>query len=510
MANNILLINPEINPKTQKKFITDIIRASFPFSLGHLAGYLLSKGIGVTVVDDQLSFLEEENLGQFLFIMDEPKIVGLSTLTATSARVYELADQIKQIAPEATVILGGVHASVLPEEALSHQSVDIVVRSEGELILTEIVDTILNDRDFRHTQGISFRQNGNYVHNHDMPLLEDLNRLPPFPYHLFESDMAKYPGFASIQTSRGCPYGCIFCSQRSISGRRYRYVNPKRAIHDIQLLTGKYGATTIRIMDDNIGANKKHFNSLLDAIIKNGLHKKASFEAPIRGDNLDEEMVDKLKEANFSLITFGLETTNETLMKEIQKGETVQQVMQAIKMTAQRNIAVGTTLIFGLPHETNKDRWNAIKTVSSLPLSSVRFNTLTPYPGTPIYYELLEKNKLLIKKDWENFSVQYMWEGDDLPYVPDGTDKYELLFFTMFANLWFYLRPGGLWKIFTQSAAGGNVIVLRGKWYFTGFLFKIMRVGFYLTKRFIFVFGKMMVRKISEKLSPRQQTEKVE
>jgi radical SAM superfamily enzyme YgiQ (UPF0313 family) len=165
-------------------------------------------------------------------------------------------------------------------------------------------------------------------------------------------------------------------------------------------------------------------------------------------------------------------------------------------MTAQRGITVGTTLIFGLPQETNKDRWNAIKTVSFLPLASVRFNTLTPYPGTPIYYELLKENKLFIKKNWENFSVQYMWEGDDLPYVPDGTDTYELLFFTMFANLWFYLRPKGLWKIFTQSAAGGNVIVLREKWYFTGFLFKIMRVGFYLTKRFVVVFVKMVLRKI--------------
>lgn len=496
MGNHIVLINPEINPKTQKKFITDIIRASFPFSLGHLAGYLLSNGIDVKIVDDQLFFLEEQNVEQLLSALEKPKIVGLSTLTATSARVYELANQIKRLAPDATVILGGVHVSVLSEEALHHQSVDLVVRGEGELILFELVDAILHERDFRHIRGLSFRQNGQYVHNHDMPLLEDLNLLPLFPYHLFASDRDKYPGFASLQTSRGCPYGCIFCSQRNISGRRYRYVKPERAIRDIHLLIEQYGATTIRIMDDNIGANKKHFNSLLDAIVENGFHQKASFEAPLRGDNLDEEMVDKLKAANFSLITFGLETTSEALMQVINKGETVQQVIQAINMTAQQGIPVGTTLIFGLPHETNTDRWNAIKTVSTLPLASVRFNTLTPYPGTPIYDKLLKEDKLLIKENWENFSVQYMWEGDDLPYVPEGTDPYELLFFTMFANLWFYLRPKGLWKIFTQSAAGGNVIALRKKWYFTGFLFKIMRVGFYLTKRFVVVFVKMVLRKL--------------
>ena len=496
----VLLINPSISLKTQPKIFTDVIRASFPFSLGHLAGYLSNRdSFPLRIVDDQITHLGDEELKRLILEMDSPKLIGLTTLTATCARVYELAAKIKEIDFNTTIVLGGVHASVLPEECLSRKGVDIVVRGEGEETFAEIAESIFNERDFRYIKGISYRQDGRVIHNQDRPVIEDLDSLPPFPYHLFKSDIDKYPGFFSVQTSRGCPYNCTFCSQRSVSGYKYRYVSTERAIRDIEVLTEKYGANLIRIMDDNIGVNKKRLIELLDSIIEKGINKNVSFEAPIRGDNVDEEVLGKFKEANFSLLTFGLETASEPLMKLINKGEKVEDVVHAIKKTAQKGITIGATLIFGLPTETNKDRWDAIKLVSSLPISSVRFNILTPYPGTSIYESLNKENKILIKENWENFSVQFMWGGDDLPYVPYGTDKYELMFFTMLANLWFYIKPSGIIKLLTKSAAGGNVIYLQKRWYFSKFLFKILRVGYYLIVRFMTVFTRMVFRKIALK-----------
>ncbi len=498
MDPNILLINPAVNPKTQKRFISSIIRATFPFSLGHLAGYLLrDERSRVQIHDEQIHPLLDGQLGQVLALMSEPKIIGLTTLTATSARVYELAEEIKALEPQTVVVIGGVHATVLPEEGLEKGAIDIVVRGEGEETLQEIVNCVHEGRDYRGLSGISYRRDDEIIHNPNRPLIKDLDSLPPFPYDLFHDDMARYPGFESLQTSRGCPYACTFCSQRSITGRTYRYVSTERALRDIELLVDKYDAKLIRIMDDNLAVHKRRLHELLNGIIERGLHEKASFEAPMRGDNIDEGILKGLKRANFSLVTYGLETASESLMKAISKGETVEQVADAIRMTAAKGMSVGTTVIFGLPGETSRDRWDAIKLVSSLPLDSVRFNTLTPYPGTPVYQQLSQEGKVVIKDGWENFSVQYMWEGDDLPYVPDDTDPYELMFMTMLANLMFYLRPSGLRKLFTGSAAGGNVISLKKNWYFSSFAFKIARVGFYLTSRFAVVFGRMMVRKLS-------------
>ena len=194
------------------------------------------------------------------------------------------------------------------------------------------------------------------------------------------------------------------------------------------------------------------------------------------------------KAANFKMISFGLETGSEKLMKIINKGETVGEVAEAIRMTDQKGIAAAATVIFGLPTETRKERWETIRLVRSLPLSSVRFNTLVPYPGTPVFEMLNSENRLTIKKDWENFAVQYMWEGDALPYVPEGSTGYQLMFDAMLANLSYYLSFSGIKGIFKSSFAGGNVITFRKAWYLSPkTMYRLFRLFFYLVRRFLYV-----------------------
>ena len=91
--------------------------------------------------------------------------------------------------------------------------------------------------------------------------------------------------------------------------------------------------------------------------------------------------------------------------------------------------------------------------MKSLPLASVRFNTLTPYPGTPVYTQEYSKGHIYIKGNWENFGVQYMWESDDIPYVPEGNDRIELIFDTMWANLACYVSFRGIKNLLTQKYA---------------------------------------------------------
>jgi radical SAM superfamily enzyme YgiQ (UPF0313 family) len=504
MQPDVLLVNPSIDFRTQNRVLTDIIRISFPMSLGHLAGYLEARhGWPVRIHDEQLTPLDEAGVRQLLSTMRGVKVVGITTLTVTSGRAYELARMFKQADPSVVTILGGIHASVLPEEGLDTGFVDYVVRGEGEETLSELLTTVLAGGDVGGVEGIAYRTADGVKKTPDRKLIQDIDALPPFPYHLFAHAKDKYSGFSSIQTSRGCPYSCIFCSQRSLTGRRYRYVSSGHALADIRLLVETYGARTIRILDDNIAAVKPRLMDMLEAIIASGLHRKVSFEAPMRGDNLDEEILAKLKEANFSVLTFGLETGSERLMKIINKGEKVSDVVRAITLVAESGITVGTTLIFGLPTETRAERWETIRLVNRLPLDSARYNILTPYPDTPLYKELLASGKkITVLPGWINFSVQYMWENDDLPYVPPGTDKYELILTAMFANLWFYLRPKGLRKMFTKSVAGGNVVVLPRRWYFSAHAFKMVRVGLFLLARFLRVCGKLVLSRFRRLFSP--------
>lgn len=498
MRDSILMINPAINPSSQSKIINAVINTTFPTSLGALAGYLMAKGIAsVRMIDEQLHFISDSQLAELVHSLEKPRIIGLSVLTINSKRAYVLAEKIKKIDSETLVVAGGIHPTVVPEEALRLTGIDIVVRGEGEETFYELVHLIFNEKDYSSIKGISLRKNGSIIHNQDRAMIMNLDDLPPFPYHLFEQDREKYPSFGGLLTSRGCPYNCIFCSSRSISGRRYRYFSIERVISEIKLLVYRYNQKTIWMMDDNIAGNRMRFLELLDAIMKAELPKDVHFHGSMRGDNINDEVLDKAKAANFKMIAFGLETGCESLMRLIDKGESVKQVVEAIKKTEQKGIAAATTIIFGLPGETRKDRWDTIRMVNTLPLSSVRFNILTPYPGTSVYKMLNRRGEILFKKDWENFAVQYMWEGDGLPYVPKGNNVYELIFDTMLANLSFYLSFKGIKRMLRSSFAGGNVINLSKKWYFSPkTIWKFAKVVAYLSYRFVSITLKMLINKI--------------
>jgi len=476
-----------------------MVNITFPTSIGVLSGYLIASDIKkIDIIDEQIHPIEDRALPYLINSLEEPKIVGISVLTLNSARAYELAQKIKEIDREVIVVFGGIHPTVVADEVLSKGNIDIVVRGEGEETFKELVRLVLGKKDYKDIQGISYRQNGKNVHNPDRPMIDNLDLIPPFPYYIFEKDFDKYPNFSGIFASRGCPYRCTFCSSRNISGRKYRYHSVERLIHEITTLVRKYKQESVFLMDDNIAVNKKHFRSLCDAIMREGLHKEAFFHGSMRGDNASDDILDIAYKANFRILYYGLETGSEELMTIINKGETVAVVEDAIRRSASKGFSVGTTIIFGLPTEIRKDRYRTMKLVKSLPLSSVRFNTLTPYPGTPVYNQEHPKGKVLVKNDWENFGVQYMWESDDIPYVPDGNSRIELIFDTMWANLSYYLSLRGIKNLFTSKYAGGNVVKLKKRWYlsFTE-LKKMSNLFFYLFFRFLNITIRMFWQMLS-------------
>lgn len=493
MNPRILLINPRINEASQNRRINAIVGITFPSSIGVLAGCLLEEGIEeVEIIDEQLDPIPDADLPGLLERMASPKIVGISTLTLNSSRAYELAAKIKAVDPNTLVVLGGIHPTVATAESLNAQGVDVVIRGEAEVSFTQFVKAVLNGEEYRGIQGLSYKRGGVPFHNPDAPLVDNLDDIPSFPYHLFEKNLHRYPSFSSVTGSRGCPYKCTFCSSRSISGKKYRFHSVERVVEEIKTLVRKYGQSSVFFMDDNIAVKKKHFYELCDALIREGLHKEAFFHGSMRGDNATDDILLKAKEANFKIIYYGLETGVERLMKLIDKGETVQEVIDAIWRADRIGMQIGTTIIFGLPTETRKDRWDTIRLVRSLPIVSVRFNTMAPYPGTPAFNTLHPQGKVLIKPNWENFGVQYLWESDDIPYVPDESRRLELIFDTMYANLSSYLTWKGIWKMIKSPVAGGNVIRLENRWYFSPRqLYKLASAFIYLMRRFISVTVRM-------------------
>lgn len=457
-----------INPLTQK--LGDFYRylpLSPPIGIGTLAGYLLEKGKEVKILDEHISPITDASLDDYVKDLSKPYIFGISSVTAGIGRSYQLAEMIKTRYPDAKLIMGGIHPTVLPEEVLQRDFVDIVVRREGEETLNLLYSAIKENVDYTKLLGISFRDNHRIVQNPSAPLT-DLNLLPPFPYHLF----AKYPryNFGFILSARGCPYDCIFCSQRLISGRLYRYVSAERVIEELDLLINKYNQKSIIFVDDNFVVNKERTKRLCNLMYENKFHNKADFHCQTRGDAIDAEILQFLKMAGFKYIDFGIETASERLMKLINKGETVEDNARAVILAKKFGLQVTATFILGLPTETKEERRQAYSLAKKLNVDYARFNNATPYPGTKLFKIATEENRLYIEKDWSNINACGALVGGffgkaKLPYVPLTTSEKELKRDAIKANLLFYLRPRSVWRVLREGMIPAGWLELPKGWY---------------------------------------------
>lgn len=484
----VLFINPGIEKDTQHPLLNSVIFSSPPLGLGYIAAFLRQqhKGVNFKVIDEASGVINEKRLSKELADSGGRLIVGISCMTATYSRAIKIAEKIKSKTPDALIIFGGVHVTAFPEEALGTGFVDLVVRQEGEITMSEIYGSLVEGKDIYAIRGISYIRNGKIYHNPNRELA-DLSILPAFPFDLFEDKIDCYSDFGFVLTSRGCPFDCIFCSNRLITGRAYRVFDIGYVIDQIRLLARKYGQKSILFGDDNLVADKKRFFKLINALIEERLHKVVSFNTQIRAEDMTEDVLDLLKKANFRMIACGIETASERLLSFIHKKQTVEQVKRGVKLANAKGLLTGATFIFGFPGETDSDRKKTFQLSRELPLSSARFNIATPYPGTKLFEIAKEEGRLYTAPLWRNFNVQYYVFGDDIPYFPEGTGKYALMFYTMWANIRFYLSLKILLStLIRKNLTGGNVISQNRKNQFT-FYCNVGRIVMLITVRFIYL-----------------------
>jgi anaerobic magnesium-protoporphyrin IX monomethyl ester cyclase len=488
----LLLINPSISKSSQIELLTKFIYTSFPTSIGFLAGYLREhNGFTPEIIDEHIRPLSDEQLKEALDRMDVG-IVGMSCMTLTISRGFELARKIKEMAPDTIVIMGGIHPTVLPDDCFQTGMVDIVVKGEGEQTLSELYELIKAGKPYEDVAGIVYPKDGKVVHNLGRPLIKDIDDIPEFPYDLFENDRDKYKDFGTMVTSRGCPFDCIFCSQRAISGKAFRYASIERSMSEIDKLINKYGVKTIWFNEDSFAINRKRVFAMCEAIIERGFHKQAEFIAELRADSTDRELLTKMYEANFTMLACGAETGSERLMKIINKKETVEQNNEFIRLASEIGIKVSTTYIFGFPTETKEERRETFKLSQRLPLDNVRFNTAIPYPGTYIYELAKQEGRLHVLDEWKNFNVQYYAMFDDLPYYPRGMTKYDLIYDTMMSNVRTYVSVRGITTLLKSPLTGGGVVSLPENWSFADIVDGV-KLALFLTKRFFYIVYKAKV-----------------
>ncbi len=245
---------------------------------------------------------------------------------------------------------------------------------------------------------------GNIKSTPERPLIKDLDSLPFPARHLvpFESYAASKEQTGGIITSRGCVYSCNYCSSSLIMGKKFRSRSPDNVVDEIEELIDKYQIRDFGFMDDTFMLNKKRAHDIADEIKTRGLD--VSFVASSRVDRVDSGLLQNLKSSGMKTIYYGVESGSQRILDLMKKGITLKNAEDAVKTAKNAGLEVLTSFIIGYPGETKEDINKTIDFSIKLEPDYSQYSILTPFPGTPIYNELKEKN-LIDNEDWEEYTV---------------------------------------------------------------------------------------------------------
>ena len=328
-------------------------------------------------------------------------LVGISTITSTAPRAYEIADKIRAMG--IPVIMGGPHVTFLTEEALEH--CDYVIRGEGEQALMSFIDAWETDKDFSSVPNLSYKPGDQIIHIPNAPPIHNLDSLP-YPDFTDALDKPRLfmPRTIPVQTSRGCPFDCTFCSVTGMFGRRYRYRSTENIITELRRYNSR--KNEIFFYDDNFTADRKRAKELLQTMITEKFRFKWSTQ--VRADIAkDIELVGLMKNAGCHTVYIGLESVNPESLKGMNKKQTVDDIKKAVHVLRRYGINVHGMFVFGFDEDDWKTVKRTIRFAKKSRLTSSQFLILTPLPGSQFFDRITSENRVLFH-DWALYDAHHV------------------------------------------------------------------------------------------------------
>lgn len=353
--------------------------------------------------------------------------VGISTITSTAPRAYELARQVRRAG--IPVFMGGPHVTYLPDEALEH--CDYVLRGEADEVIVDFVEALEKGGGFEAIPGLSFRENGRVVHNESVAVCRQMDNIPCPDFTIVSGlenglhDLHITP----IMTSRGCPYDCSFCSVTGMFGRQYRFRSREKVLEELARhrdMGGKF----VFFYDDNFAANRQRTKELLQSMIERNLTPPWTAQVRVEVAR-DPELMELMQRSNCHTLYLGFESVNPETLKAYNKRQTVEDIERCIERLHAHNIRIHGMFVFGSDEDTVDTLHETVKFAKKNDLESLQFLILTPLPGTRLFYDL-ESQGRLISRDWSLYDTHHV------VFEPKEMTPYELQLETIKATARFY------------------------------------------------------------------------
>jgi radical SAM superfamily enzyme YgiQ (UPF0313 family) len=392
-----------------------------PLGLMYIAAALEKDGHKVIIIDAEINCLTS-NQAVDKALKYRPDFIGITATTPEFESLCNMAHRIRELDPAVVVVAGGSHVSSLPDASITAcPEIDYVAVGEGEKTMVSIV---------RGEPSPGER----VVRAFPMQNLDE-NVLPA--RHLVDYSKYQYPipgkglvRMDAIESSRGCPFSCTFCCKRNT---KHRLRSPELVVDEIEDSHKKYDTKFFMFFDDTFTVYKEFVLEVCDEIVKRGLNKKVSFYVNTRANTTDKEMLVNMKKAGLTEISMGVETGSERILRASKKGTRKEQYRRIYNWMSELGLQTRGSFIIGFPWEDHETIWDTINFAKELNLMRATCNIMTPYPGTKVYKQAIEKDGISFETDdWSSFK---RWGNSAIrtnDLTKNDLEHYQKLFLTLF------------------------------------------------------------------------------
>jgi anaerobic magnesium-protoporphyrin IX monomethyl ester cyclase len=432
----------------------------FPsLALASLAAWVRQNGFDVNLIDLHVENIYPKDAAGRVRDYD-PHIVALTAKTLGWPAVIEIAQMVRATLPKTLIVVGGPQLSIYAEESLSWDCFDIAVIGDGEDTLLEICERVESGSDWTDILGTCVRlPSGDVIKNPPRPLSKNINKYPMAAWDLLPVQdyhcLTLLRPFATMVTTRGCPWHCGYCSQ--VYSEKLRFRDTGLVVDEMEYLVKNYGVREIVFFDETFTIGKKRMRRFSEEILRRNLDVKFNIRA--RVDTVDREVVRLLKRAGLRSIHMGVEAGTDRVLKIMNKQITREQTERAFRVCREEGVDTRGYFMVGYYDTTPQDVEDMIDFAAGLGLDWASFSVATALPATDLY-RIAQERGYVDGDFWRQYTID---GGGFIPQLETETFSAEQLrAYRTKAYMKFYLRPDLIRRKLSKSEGREELLEMAG------------------------------------------------
>lgn len=432
----------------------------FPsLALLQLAAWVRQAGFEVGLIDLHAENLQPKDAGQRVRDF-APDIVALTAKTLGWPAVIEIAQMVKAEYPRALVVVGGPQLAIYPKESLTWECFDMAVVGDGEETFLDICEHVESGSELDKIPGTVVRVGGgDVVINPSRPVPKDIDKYPMPAWDLVDINryncLTLLKPFATMVTTRGCPWHCGYCSQ--VYSDKLRFRSPELVVDEMEFLVKTHGVKEIVMFDETFTIGKKRMRKLSEEILRRNL--KVKFNIRARVDTVDREVLELLKRAGLRSIHMGVEAGTDRVLKIMNKQITREQTERAFRIAREVGIETRGYFMVGYYDATPQDVEEMINFSSSIGLDWASYSVATALPATDLY-RIAQERGYVDGDFWRRYTIN---GGGPIPQLETETFTAERLRqYRTKAYMNFYLRPDLIRRKLSKSEGREELMEMLG------------------------------------------------